>query len=146
VRLRNLRVGELTALVGCGLAIFALTRWWYESPIGNLDAWDTFGPGVVLILAAICAALAMIVSGLTERTAALPVATAVWCVPLGLIAVIAAAVRVLERPDHATALCAGAWLALVGSALILIGAWLVLRDERPGLYPPARPQPRPRPE
>jgi hypothetical protein len=145
VKLRNLRVGELTALVGCALTIFALTRWWYESPIGNLDAWDTFGPGIVLILAALCAALAMIVSALTERSAAVPVATAVWCVPLGLIAVIAAAVRVLERPDHATALCAGAWLALVGTALILIGAWLVLRDERPSLYPPVQPEPRPRP-
>jgi hypothetical protein len=145
VRWRNLRAGELTALLGCALTIVSLTRWWYESPIGNLDAWDTFGPGVVLILAALCAGLAMVVSALTERSTALPVATAVWCVPLALLAVIASAVRVLERPDHATALCAGAWLALVGSALILIGAWLVMRDERPSVYPPAEPEPRPRP-
>ena len=61
---------------------------------------------------------------------------------LGLIA---AVVRVLERPDHASSLCAGAWLALVGSALILIGAWLALRDERPSMYDRATPVPRPRP-
>jgi hypothetical protein len=73
------------------------------------------------------------------------VASAVWCVPLGLLAVIAAVVRVLERPDHATGLCAGAWLALVGSALILIGSWLVLRDERPSMYDPATPPQRPAP-
>ena len=70
---------------------------------------------------------------------------AVWCVLLGLIAVIAAIVRVLERPDHATMVCIGAWLALAGAAAILVGAWLALRDERPSLYQPARPEPRPRP-
>ncbi|HEX5224704.1 MAG TPA: hypothetical protein VFW29_06200 [Solirubrobacteraceae bacterium] len=145
MNLRQLRLGELVALAGCVLVIVALTRPWYQSPIGNLDVWDTFGPGAVLILAALCAGLAMIVSALTERSAALPVASAVWCVPLGLFAVIAGVVRVLERPDHASALCAGSWLALVGSALILVGAWLVLRDERPSLYPPAHPEPRPRP-
>jgi hypothetical protein len=143
--LRRLRIGELVALAGSACVIVALTRPWYQSPIGNLDAWDTFGPSVVLIMTALCAGLAMVVSALSERTPALPVATAVWCVPLALIAVIAAVVRVLERPDHATGLCAGSWLALVGSALILIGAWLALRDERPSLYRPANPEPRPRP-
>ena len=68
-----------------------------------------------------------------------------WCVLLGLVAVIAAVVRVLERPEHASSLCAGAWLALVGAVAILVGAWQALRDERPALYPPASPEPRPRP-
>lgn len=143
--LRRLRVGELLALAGSIVVIVALTRPWYESPIGQLDAWDTFGPSIVLLLAAVCAALAMVLSALTERSTALPVAAAVWCVPLGLLGVIAAVVRVLERPDHATSLCAGAWLALVGAVAILVGAWLALRDERPSLYEPAEPEPRPRP-
>jgi hypothetical protein len=145
MNLRRLRLGELLALAGSVCVIVSLLVPWYESAIGQLDAWDTFGPGLVLILPALCAALAMILSALTERSAALPVATAVWCVLLGLIAVIAAAVRVLERPDHASSLCAGAWLALIGSGLILIGAWLALRDERPALYERATPVPRPRP-
>ena len=143
--LRRLRVGELLALSGSICLIVSLILPWYESPIGTLDAWDTFGPATVLLLAALCAALAMVVSALTERSPALPVSTAVWCVPLGLFAVIAAAVRILERPDHATSLCAGPWLALVGSVAILVGAWLALRDERPSMYEPARPEPRPRP-
>jgi drug/metabolite transporter (DMT)-like permease len=141
--LRRLRVGELLALAGVGVVVVALLKPWYEGPLGRLDAWDTFGPAIVLILAAACAAMAMVVSALTERTPALPVATAVWCVPLGLFSVIAAVVRVLERPDHATSLCAGSWLALVGCAAILVGAWLTLRDERPSLYRPAQPPPRP---
>jgi uncharacterized membrane protein YhhN len=117
----------------------------YGTPAGNLDAWHTFGPGVALLLVAACAALAMVLSALTERSPALPVSTAVWCVPLGLIAAIAALVRALERPDHATEVCFGAWLALAGAVLILAGAWQALRDERPSQYPPARPQPRPTP-
>lgn len=142
---RQLRGGELLALAGTGCVVAALLGPWYESPIGQLDAWDTFGPGIVLIIAAACAALAMVTSALTERSSALPVAMAVWCVPLGLFGVIAAVVRVLERPDHATALCYGSWLSLIGTSAILVGAWLALRDERPGLYPPADPEPRPRP-
>ena len=142
---RQLRGGELLALVGAGCVIASLLRPWYESPAGNLDAWSTFGPSVALLIAAACAALALVVAAVTERTAALPVSAAVWCVLLGLIGVVAAIVRVLERPDHATALCAGAWLALVGAVAIPLGAWLSLRDERGSLYPPASPQRRPAP-
>jgi hypothetical protein len=70
------------------------------------------------------------------------VAAAVWSVLFGLIGAIAAIVRVLERPHGATALCAGAWLALTGTILILAGSWQSLRDERTSLYPPANPEPR----
>jgi len=143
--LRRLRVGELTTLAGAVLVIVSLLERWYEGPAGELGAFDTFGPGVVLLLAALCAALAMVLSALTERSTALPVSTAVWSVLLGLLAVIAMVVRALERPDHATQACLGVWLALAGAVLILAGAWLALRDERPSLYPPARPAPRPRP-
>ncbi len=143
--LRRLRVGELLALAGAICLIVALLEPWYEGAIGTLDAWDTFGPAVVLLLAALSAALAMIASALTERSSALPVATAVWCVLLGFMAVIAAVVRVLERPDRATSVCVGAWLALAGSVAILLGAWLSLRDERPSLYEPISVEPRPRP-
>jgi hypothetical protein len=142
---KQFRLGELVALVGAAGLIASLFVRSYDGPIGTLDAWNTFGPGVVLELVGVCAALAMVGSALTERSTALPVSSAVWSVLLGLVAAIAALVRALERPDHATEACFGVWLALAGAALILIGAWLVLRDERPSLYPPARPAPRPRP-
>jgi uncharacterized membrane protein HdeD (DUF308 family) len=70
----------------------------------------------------------------------------VWGVLFGLVAVIAAVVRVLERPDHATSLCAGAWLALVGAVAVLLGAWQSIRDERTSRYEPAAPQARRLPE
>jgi hypothetical protein len=142
---RRLRAGELVALAGAILVIVSLVEPWYEGMLGTLDVWDTFGPGVALLLAATCAALALVLSTVTERSPALPVSTAVWTVLLGVIAVVAAIVRVLERPDHASSLCVGAWLALAGAVAILLGAWLSLRDERPSLYAPARPEARPRP-
>jgi uncharacterized membrane protein HdeD (DUF308 family) len=145
VKLKQLRMGEMLALLGAILVIVSLFVRSYEAPVGNLDAWNTFGPGVVLLLVAACAALAMVISALTERTTALPVSTAVWCVLLGLVGVIAAIVRVVERPEHATMACVGVWLALAGAVAILVGAWLALRDERPSLYTPARPAPRARP-
>jgi drug/metabolite transporter (DMT)-like permease len=144
-RLRRLRAGELLALAGAICVIISLFVRSYQTPIGDLDAWRTFGPGVVLLAAAVCAALAMVISAVTERSTALPVSTAVWCVLLGLIAVVTAVVRVFERPDHASAVCVGVWLALVGTIAILLGAWQVLRDERPSLYRPAQPEPRARP-
>jgi choline-glycine betaine transporter len=143
--LRRLRTGELLALAGAICVIVSLFERWYEAPIGNLDAWNTFGPTIVLLLAAVSAALAMVLAALTERSPALPVSTAVWCVLLGLFGVIAAVVRALERPDHANEVCIGVWLALTGAVLMLAGAWQVLRDERPSRYQPGRPQPRPRP-
>jgi hypothetical protein len=140
-----MRAGELLALLGAACVIVSLFEPWYEGASGRLDAWDTFGPAVVLLIAAACAALALAISTLTERSAALPVALGVWSVLLGLIAVIAAIVRVLERPDHATSLCFGAWLALAGAVAILAGSWQSMRDERTSLYDPATPEPRPRP-
>jgi hypothetical protein len=143
--LKRLRSGELIALIGAVLVLVSLFLPWYQGPTGHLDAWETFGAAVALLLLGACAALTMVVSALTERTTALPVSTAVWCVPIGIAAVIAAVVRLIERPDHATGLAAGSWLALAGAIAILAGAWQTLRDEHTSLYEPAHPPPRPRP-
>ncbi len=145
MNVRQLRLGELVVLVGVVCLAGSLFVPWYSGSLGNLDAWDTFGPAMALLLACLCAGLAMLISALGERSTALPISAAVWCVLLGLIGLIAAIVRVLERPDHASSLCAGPWLALAGSAAVLLGAWLAIRDERPSLYRPAHPEPRPRP-
>jgi prepilin signal peptidase PulO-like enzyme (type II secretory pathway) len=146
VSLSRLRLGELLATAGAVCLIISLMLPWYENAEGKLSAWSTFGPAVVLLMLAAIAALALFLATITERTPALPVATAVWSVLFGLIAVVAALVRVLERPDHATSLCAGTWLALVGAVMILLGAWQSIRDERTSRYEPATPQARRLPE
>jgi hypothetical protein len=144
--LTRLRLGDLLALAGAVSVIVSLFVRWYDASAGaGLDAWDTFGPGVVLLLLATAFALALIATTLVERNVGAPVALAVWSVLLGLAAVIAAIVRLLERPDHATALAAGAWLAFAGALAVLAGAWLSMRDERTSLYAPATPPAQPPP-
>jgi len=141
--LRRLRSGELIALLGAACVIVSLAALrWYEASGGSLSAWDTFGAAVVLLMLATLAALVLVVATVTERSTALPIAAAIWSTAFGVVGVIAAIVRLLERPDGASAVCAGAWLALAGAILILGGSWQSIRDERTGLYPPANPEPR----
>lgn len=140
--LRRIRPGEVLAGAGAVCAIVALTLPWYENAEGKLSAWSTFGPAVVLLMLASIAALVLFFATLTQSSPALPVASGVWSVVFALIAVVATIVRVLERPDHATSLCAGAWLALVGAVAMLVGSWWSMSDERTSLYEPARPEPR----
>jgi hypothetical protein len=134
--LRRLRSGELIALAGAICLIVSLKLFWYETPSGSLDAWDTFGVAVALLMLAAAGAIALAFATVTERTTAIPVAAAVWSTLFGIVATIAAIVRLIERPQHATALCGGAWLALAGALLVLVGSWQSMRDERPQLYPP----------
>lgn len=145
MRLRRLRPGELVALAGAICVIVALTQPWYETSFAQLSAWDTFGPAVVLLIAATAAALMLVMATITERSTALPVAAAVWSTLFGIVASIAAIVRVLERPDHADRVCRGGWLALAGALLMLAGSWQSMRDERTSLYDPAQPPPLPPP-
>jgi hypothetical protein len=145
VNLRRLRSGELLALAGAACVIVALTLPWYEAAGRNLGAWATFGPAVALLMLSALGALALAAVTITERTTALPVA-AVWGTTLGVVGVVAAVVRVLERPANATALCAGAWLGLVGAVAILAGCWQSMRDERTECYPPSDAELRPPPQ
>ncbi len=141
-RLGRIRLGELMALAGAICVIVALTQPWYgganpaqgADAAGRLDAWSSFGPAVVLLMIACVVALALVLATVFERSTALPVASAVWSTFFGLIATIAAIVRLLERPDGASGLEAGAWLGLAGAVLILAGGWQSMRDERPELY------------
>jgi uncharacterized membrane protein HdeD (DUF308 family) len=142
VSLRRLRPGEVLAAAGAVCLIVALTLPSYENAEGKLSAWSTFGPAVVLLILATIAALVLFFATLAERSPGLPVAAGVWSVLFALIAVLAAIVRVLERPDHASTLCVGAWLALVGAVAMLAGSWWSISDERTSLYEPATPEPR----
>jgi hypothetical protein len=136
MKLTRLRSGELIALIGA-IALAVLTFFpWFSGPQGNLTAWDDFGVVDVLIVAAVLSALWLAVATVTERTTALPVAAAVWTTLLGLVSTIAILVWLLVLPGNATGHCVPGWLALVASALIAVGAWLSMRDERTDRYRP----------
>jgi uncharacterized membrane protein len=88
----------------------------------------------VLLMISCLIALLLVGATIFERSTALPVAAAVWSTLFGFIAVIAAIVRLLERPDESSSLQAGAILALVGAIAVFTGSWQSIRDERPRLY------------
>jgi hypothetical protein len=141
MKLGRLRAGELIALAGAICIIVALALPWYDNG-GKLTAWDTFGVAVALLILAAIGALALVLATVTERTTAIPVAAGVWSTLCGMVGLIAAVVRLLERPDHASEVCSGAWLALAGALLVLIGSWQSMRDERTDMYPPDATPPR----
>lgn len=136
------RSGELLAAIGTAAVIASLALPWYEAPLHALDAWETFGATVVLLMLCALGGLALLGAALWERSPALPVAAALWAIVLGLSGVICSIVRLLERPDGSTGLCSGPWVAFGGALLVLAGAWQSLRDERTDRYPPANPPPR----
>lgn len=142
MKISRMRLGEIAAFMGAVCIVVALTLPWYESLEGRLSVWDTFGPAVVLVILAAVGGFGLALATVTERSPAFPVAAAVWSTLFGIVGLIAAIVRVLERPDNATMLCAGAWLALVGALLVATGSWQSMRDERTSRYPPAKPHPR----
>ena len=119
---------------------------WYEGAERQRSTPGTpSGRRVVLLIAAACAALALVLEHVAERSRRCPVATAVWSVLFGLIGVDRrgrARARATRSRDLALR---GAWLALVGAVAILAGAWQSMRDERTVAVPgPPRRQPRPR--
>jgi hypothetical protein len=136
------RWGEVVAFAGALAIAASLALRWYERAGSSLDAWETFGLATALLMLAALAGVLLMLATLAERSPALPVALAVGVVVVGLAGVIAAIVRLLERPDGASTLCAGPWVAFGGALLVLAGGWLSMRDERPSRYPPAHPEPR----
>ena len=135
MRLRRLRMGELIALAGSICVLVSLALPWYDTPSGTVSAWSTFGPAMVILIIAAVLGLVMVLAAITERSSAIPVASVVWSVIGGIAGVVCALIRVLERPDHATGVAVGGWLALAGALAILVGSGQAMRDERTSAFP-----------
>ncbi|MGI8556782.1 MAG: hypothetical protein ACR2ND_00485 [Solirubrobacteraceae bacterium] len=128
---RRIRSAEALALLaGAGLLIDLFLPW-YSFSGGRRSAWSALT--VVDVLLALCGllALALFLAALLARSPAPAVALSVWLVPVGLVATIAALVRVLVLPGGAYDLCYGAPVGLAASALVLLSAWWSVGDERP---------------
>jgi hypothetical protein len=121
---RRLRRGEWLA-AGGGVALLAVL-WapWYD----DADAWSAFAVLDVLLALLALLGIATAVLQATRRSPALPVAADVIASTVGLIALIAVAVRVLFPPgdgSRAWGLAAG----FVSCLAVCAGSWLALRDE-----------------
>jgi len=102
----------------------------------GVGSFETFGAAVALVVVAACAGVAVVLTAAFERSSAVPIATVVWATWLALAGLVAAAVRLGERPDHVSGLAVGSYLQLGGCVALVVGCWLAMRDERTDLYRP----------
>jgi hypothetical protein len=132
VALARLRRGEVVAALGA-LALLAdmFALWWYCDATVSLHGWQAHSVLRWLMLLTIAAALALAVLTVTQRTVAVPVTVAVVLAALAALLTVVLAWRVIldhPGPDDVTARV-GAWLGLLCSAAMLLGAYWSLRDE-----------------
>jgi hypothetical protein len=127
----RIRPAELLALTAGVLLAVSLFLPWFDFPGGREDAWRAVAVTAVPAAVAALSALALVLTTLAQRSAALPLMVAIATMLLGLLSSVFVALRAAALPMAATARCYGLWLGLAGSLAVLTAAWLSLRDERP---------------
>jgi ABC-type transport system involved in cytochrome c biogenesis permease subunit len=125
----RLRSGEIVAGLGALLLLVVLFAHWFDGRSG----WGSLGwLALVPLVVAIAGGLGLVLTTLTERTPAKPVAVGVLTVPWALLAVLVILVRLIAQPGDDAAVSVGlpAYLGLLGAVAILAGAWRAIGDER----------------
>lgn len=163
IDLNRLRRGEWIAAIGA-VALFVLMFFdWYDVSAGSgrlvgvggsVDAWEAFSVLDLYLLLTVMVAVGLAVAQATQRTPALPLATAVIATVLAALAFLLILLRLLDTPG--LGLPAGidvtptlwAWLSLPLTGVIAYGGFLSIRDEAvptPAGAPAVRVQPAPPP-
>jgi hypothetical protein len=124
----RLRRGEILAGAGAILlAVLMAVVHWY----GHGTGWQVLTSARWSAVVTVVAALVLVVTQATRPAPALPVVMSVIVTVLGLLTVLWLLYRVAISPashEHV-----GAWLGLISACLIVIGAFLSMRQE--GILP-----------
>jgi hypothetical protein len=143
VGLRRLRAGEWLAAAGGAALIVSLLLPWYDGATGfqALTIID------VLLVPVALLGLALAVLQATQDSPARPVGAGVLTVPVGVLAALLVAFRLIDAPSAELEVREGAWLALAAAVAITVGGWLSIANEHvrglpPGPEPELRPSPR----
>jgi hypothetical protein len=147
----RLRAGEWLAGVGAGALIVTLFLDWVEP--GGESGWSSLGWVVLAIaLAAVACGAWLVIATVARRPVAQVVAGAVLTATGGTFAFVALALRALvfqPGPNDLVGLRYGAWLGLLSAALLAVGGWWAIADERTdapeSAYTPPAPRPAPPP-
>ena len=143
----RLRGGELLAGVGAVVLLVSLFLDWV-GPAGQ-SGWDALGWLVLALVAiAVLSAAVLVVLTTADRPVTHIVAAAVLTATVAPIALVALALRVLvfqPGPNEVTTVEYGAWIGLAAAALLTVGAWWSLADERTDAPESAYVAPAPRP-
>jgi hypothetical protein len=147
--MRRVRIGEIVAGAGGVLLLVSMFLGWYtvRGRDDNLTAWGAFGFVDVLLAVVALLGIALALSEVVGRGPVLPVALGVITTTLGLAGTLLLAYRILNQPgpNDVIGVSAGAWIGLVASLGVFLGAWLSLSDERPRPVDPPPPEPQRRP-
>lgn len=137
----RLRRGEWIAGAGGVLLLVALFAFdWYgaDARLGTLsfsvgaNGWESHSILRWLVLLTVLAGVALWLLTAVEQTDAIPLSVAVAAVVAGLVTTICLAWRVLvdePGPNAFVNVKIGAWIGLLASAAVVVGAWLSMRDE-----------------
>lgn len=134
----RLRLGEIVAGAAAAALLVTLFFDWNRdrgddavagnaAGFGTETAWSSLGwPMLLLLLVAIGLAVALVVTTAGKRPAAIPIGAAVLTTAAGIVVAVALAVRIVFLDDS----LAGAYVGLLFAALIPVGGWLAMADER----------------
>jgi len=166
---RSLRSGEALAGAGAAALFILLFLDWFQPEIQprvtetsgrivgaepHLSGWTSLGwLMIVLLLATIVLAIWLAASTLFASTVSQPVAAGVLVSAVGMVAFVALLLRVtvfqpglgIGLPDALVEVRLPAYLGIVTSALILVGGWISMGDERTDAPESATTPPRARP-
>jgi heme A synthase len=147
--MRRVRAGELVA-GGAGVVLLAaMFLSWYSirGRDDSLTAWSAFSVVDILLAVVALLGIALAVSEVVGRGPTLPVALGVITTTLALAGTLLLAYRIVNQPgpNDLISVEAGAYVGLLASLGVFLGAWLSLSDERPRPADPLPPEPQRRP-
>ncbi|HET8537931.1 MAG TPA: hypothetical protein VFL73_12195 [Solirubrobacteraceae bacterium] len=152
----RLRLGETLAGLGA-IALFVLLFLdWFSGGGVSRSGWSSLGWALVVLLAAVIVlALAVPAAVIVRAHPAVAVGSAVITIGVGVVTLVIALIRVLiTQPaldlglgNGAVSVQVAGYLGLAALALIVVGGWITIADERTqapeSAYTPPPPRPLP---
>ena len=156
--MRRVRAGELVAGAAGVVLLASMFLNWYsvtneilfgasDGQTRDVSAWGAFSVVDVLLALVALLGIALALSEVIGRGPALPVAIGVITTTLALAGTLLLVYRILNQPgpNDLISVELGAYLGLLASLGVFLGAWLSLSDERPRPSDPPPPEPERRP-
>jgi hypothetical protein len=126
--MKRLRTGDWILLLGALAVPVTLVLDWFEPARSGFDALGWPAPALLLPVAALGLAVVLLIAAGTRDAVNLP--PAVFLAALTPPVFLVALTVVLLKPGDASGIATGGWLGLLALAVLTIGAWRSIGDER----------------
>lgn len=126
--MRRLRPGDWLLLLGALAVPVTLVLDWFQPARSGFDALGWLTVALLLLVAVLGLAVVLLIAAGTRDAVNLP--PAVFLAALTPPVLLITLVVVLLKPGDATGIATGGWLGLLAVAVLTIGAWRSIGDER----------------